>query len=402
MKKCMETDNDNITHILVESPEQIASVRVGVLEPLKPLQKEGLCQIRFRRTCEIKKGDLLWCDIFICVRGSESGTRKLIEIAKKMHRYIVYFLDDDLLNVPADISCAKYYHNKVIRQNLCDIISLSDVLWVVNPYISNKYKKYCSNYFIGKVPVEMKNIPIKEKLQDSQIHFLYAGSTDHTNLVNQYLTPAVEKICEEYKEKVTVTFIGVKPQIKGLSNIKIVPYYEDYDDYKMAVQNGNFHYGLALVLKEEFYRGKYYNKFIEYASIGVVGLYSNTEPYTFIVEDKVNGYLVENTWENWYKAMKNAISLHDNYETLCENIELEIRTKFNYTTVSKEIMQIFPQSYMYKAPKVKPNSIFFCPIRFMFYWGKISVLWQEHQIGMFPIIIKKTLKKCIQLIQKFR
>ena len=52
------------THVLVECPELIASVKVGVLNALAILENNTL-QTRFCRTSDMQVCDLQWADILI-------------------------------------------------------------------------------------------------------------------------------------------------------------------------------------------------------------------------------------------------------------------------------------------------------------------------------------------------
>ena len=87
---------ERLTHVLVECPDLIASVQVGVLNVLAPLEGT-ICEVRFRETRRIRRKDIQWCDILICVRGCEVSTAMIISEAKRHGRLVFYFLDDDLL-----------------------------------------------------------------------------------------------------------------------------------------------------------------------------------------------------------------------------------------------------------------------------------------------------------------
>jgi glycosyltransferase, group 1 family len=42
---------------------------------------------------------------------------------------------------------------------------------------------------------------------------------------------------------------------------------------------------------------------LEYTTQGIVGVYSNTEPYTYVVKNGINGILAENNPDSWYEAL---------------------------------------------------------------------------------------------------
>ena len=112
------------THILVECPELIVSVKLGVLEPLKYLEKNGMAEVVFLATKDIRKEDIIWSDILITVRGCETLTRKIVCEAKRLGRFIIYYLDDDLKNDTIQISTAieRYkINNDYIQEQLAKI-----------------------------------------------------------------------------------------------------------------------------------------------------------------------------------------------------------------------------------------------------------------------------------------
>ncbi|WP_407306634.1 glycosyl transferase family 1 [Desulfosporosinus sp. SB140] len=295
------------TKVLVECPALIASVRVGVLESLKPLERKGKCQVRFLETMKIKKCDIAWCDILICVRGFEYVSLKVVEAAKKAGRFVIYFLDDDLLNIPEGISSTNYFSDEEQKQALIRIIEKSDILWCVNPLIGKKYNIYGNGkWVISKVPVEL-SCKLPQLMNGNITNLLYAGSVDHSGLIQEYLSPVVKKISEEFGDSVNFTFIGADPKLKELTNVRHYGFFDDYDEYKRVLSENRYHIGLAPLYTTEFYRLKYFNKFIEYTTLSAAGIYTKCPPYTTIVEDNKNGFLCENTYDGWYNTIKKAI-----------------------------------------------------------------------------------------------
>ena len=265
-----------MTKILVECPQLIASVRVGVLEPLRPLEKAGLCQIRYRDTRLITRSDVCWCDMLICVRGCEYPTLRVVQAAKAAGRFIVYFLDDDLLNIPKGNASTQYYLDFKIKANLIKILSLCDVLWAVNSEILRLYSKWCFRTVLLRVPADVLRSPPEPT---ELIHVLYAGSVDHSTLVQKMLAPVIRKILEEYPGQIDFTFIGASPGLEHLKGVAYYPFFESYDAYRKTVLSGEYAIGLAPACDQPFYACKYYNKFIEYSSCGIAGIYSDCEPY---------------------------------------------------------------------------------------------------------------------------
>lgn len=382
-------------NILVECLELIASVRVGVLEPLKPFVENGKCNVVFKRTVDIRKKDIAWCDILICVRGSEQATLNIIEAAKKAGRFVVYFLDDDLLNIPDNIACSNYYLNPETRNYIIKCIEYSDVSWCVNNLIAEKYSVYSKNkWVVSKVPVEMENV----YLSKNTINILYAGSVDHTESVRKYIVPVVEKLHDEFMNVVTFTFIGVNPNLEKLKNVTYIKYFDQYDEYKNFTKNGRFSIGLAPLNTGEFYKCKYYNKFIEYTSIGAVGVYSNSEPYTLIIEDGKNGFLCDNAFESWYDKLKYLILHQEVLENVFECAKDNIKNKFSYDEVASKLETDIKELISYKAPIIDYRKVKLINNKFMFCINRVRQIWRSYKFRIVIILPYKVYKKIFKFL----
>ena len=126
------------TNILVECPELISSVKIGVLDLLENREE---CNIEFKRTSTITKHDILWSDVVISVRGCEKASLKIMESANRAGRYTIMFLDDDLINIPLNLDSTKYYNDKKLKKYILEILANCQILWAVNPRIIEKYSK---------------------------------------------------------------------------------------------------------------------------------------------------------------------------------------------------------------------------------------------------------------------
>ncbi|RRD40746.1 glycosyltransferase family 1 protein [Leptotrichia sp. OH3620_COT-345] len=378
-----------MTNVLIECPELISSVKIGVLNPLEYSKK---CNVKFKRTSDINKNDILWSDILISVRGSERASLEIMKAALYAKRYTIMFLDDDLINIPLGLESTKYFNDKKLKKYILEILTKSHVLWAVNPKIIEKYASYTINKkgILTKVPMK---IEIKKTNNESSLKVLYAGSTDHKKTIQKIIKPMIEMFSEEINEKkIAFTFIGANP---GIKNTEHYEYFHDYDEYKRFVKNGNFNIGLAPIETTEFYKSKYYNKFLEYTSIGVLGIYTNSEPYNLIVKNKENGILCENKPEVWYKKIKYLLENPTEINRMIKNAQKKISDDFNNEVVSREILKLIPELSEYKAPEVTLNDIRLKNLKWIFYGERIKLIIRIYGIKSFLIIPYKIIKKII-------
>lgn len=381
------------TKILVECPEMIPSVKVGVLNILEYQKK---CYIRFVRTMDVRKNDILWSDIVISVRGSEKVTSKILEAALNAGRYTIMFLDDDLLNIPSNIPIAEYYENSRIKENLLDVLSKSHILWGVNPRIIEKYSKYTKEKvgILGKVPMK---IEIEKKEVGKPLRVLYAGSTDHKKTIQKIIGPVVQKFGKRLNKDIIFTFIGANPEIK---NTNYHSYFENYESYKKFVKEGNFDIGLAPIETTEFYKSKYHNKFLEYTSIGVLGMYTDSEPYTYVIEDKKNGILCKNNTEDWFKKLESLIENPEEILTMIKMAQKEVYKNYNIKKVSGEIIEKIPQLINFNAPELELKDIKLENLKILFYKERLKFLLKVYGIKSLVVIPYKLIRKIIRIVTR--
>ena len=384
-------ENDKQTHILVECPELIASVRLGVLAPLAPLEKDGLCEVRFRRTVDIHKRDIEWCDVYVCVRGFERIHVFLSQVVKRSGRTLLYFLDDDLADIPSDIPSANFAILCNARENIQAILRNADALWVVNDHLGKKYSAWCPRVLLSRVPVDLTDIP-RNPAPDRKLRVLYAGSLDHTPMIQKQLVPAILRLLDNYPENFSFTFIGADPGITVKDKLSYHPFLDSYDAYKKLVKSGRFHIGLAPIRPESFFGYKYYNKFIEYASDGIVGIYAFQRPYTEVVVDGYNGYLTDCEPEDWYQALLRAWRERDKLTLFADNAIALLQKDFSPRSVSDQLKNQGGDLLLRKTSGVVQWS-FPYSLKGMFFIERIHYHFRRNRILAIPILGYRLIRK---------
>lgn len=385
-----------MTKILVECPSLIASVRVGVLQPLEPLAEHGKCEIRYRNTMDITRQDIAWCDVMVTVRGSEYPTLRAVQAAKEAGKFLIYFLDDDLLGIPGGYASSVFYSDPQIRQNIVQILEMCDVLWAVNQRILEKYGKWCPRTVLSKVPASLQ----KEIKNNDKLHVLYAGSFDHNGMIQEKIAPAVRRILEEYPDKADFTFIGADPKLSGLKGVKYYSYFDSYDDYQRVLMEGCFDLGLAPGFRTSFFACKYFNKFIEYATRGIVGIYENCAPFTDIVQDGVNGILCEGSAEDWYAALRAVITGKHDLVQLGSNAQNLLLKEFAPEEIAQRLSADIPELVEYAAPPVRSGEIRIPPMKWIFIDERLRLHWRTYGILALLVIPMKAIRKVWRVLRQ--
>lgn len=306
-------------------------------------------QIKKKITDKVVAEDLRWADTILVIRPYDVGSTDIITAAKKNGKYVIAYLDDDLLNVP-DLYAS--FPRKVLakllkkknQRELRNCLSMCDVLWGSNSILLERYKKYVSRGRCVRCDV-VADISYMKKvdMETEYPHILFAGAGDHAELLNRYVIPALNEIGNKFPG-LKMTCIGVnKIQLNACRvPIKFIPW-NNYEEYRKIVEKGRYHIGIAVIEEDEFYQCKYYNKFIEYSLLGAVGIYTNSEPYKLIVKNRINGFLAESSVNSWAENIAYAIEHPDVCKECVNNAQTMIGEKFQKEKILQEIKKNMPE-----------------------------------------------------------
>ena len=268
------------------------------------LKQKGVLDYRFQFARKLKKQDVEWADVIVFLRSDTEIEAYVSEYAKKVGKHLVYVLDDNILDCPSYLSCYPYYSLKSTKKAIRTIMSNCDVFLTPSPVLLEKYgEPFKYKYLISEPSLNR----IKEKRENEKVKIGFAGSIDRTQDINVILEEAITKIHDKYKDSVDIEFMGAKPDFVEKLGLTYLPYQDGYEAYTKYMGECNWDIGLAPMPDSDFHSCKYFNKFVEYASFGIVGIYSNLKPYVFGIKDRENGLLVENTTESWINAISELI-----------------------------------------------------------------------------------------------
>lgn len=253
---------------------------------------------------DVTPNDINSHDVIIFIRPNDIYTWKIADCARKAGHVIVTFCDDDLLNLPKTFPTIPWR-----KKGLLKTIKHSNVIWSSNRYITEKYRHFTIDNRVALFdtilqPEEFKGIDVKHE-GNRIIKIVYAAASSHAALFEHYVKPIVPDLINEFGNTISFTFVGVHPDMGNIpcEYISGMPLME----YRKFMKESHFDIGLAPLHMDEFSKCKYFNKFIEYTTQGIVGVYSNVEPYTYVVRDGQNGFLADNTPEAWLNVLRRVI-----------------------------------------------------------------------------------------------
>ena len=353
-----------MANVLCLYEEYIATV-AGTEKFLKELSEyDGRVVVKSVSISKLKYSDFIWCDVLFMIRPNNLHFAKLAKKAQRIGITVVFFLDDDLMNLPKE-----YPDMPWRKRGLADSAENSDIIVSSNLRICKIYgEKYkISRKVVAETPVSVKDIINHDNKKNQRIKIVYAAGLAHKVLFDKYIKPILGDLDKKLGDKVSITFMGVHPEINPIEYNMPIIFIEPlpFDEYRKKIEQENFDIGLAPLDCTDFSKCKYYNKFIEYAMFGIVGIYSNTEPYTFVIKNKYNGILTGDKPENWLESICEAVenrTLLDNCRSSSYNL---LNTRFNSVTIMDRIIRDIPELIReHTCKKTSGNFLFLVKITF--------------------------------------
>ena len=291
-------------NVLVVSTTFIPSVLLCGHCQLEYLEKQGKLNYKFSISHFINKRNVEWADIIVFLRSDSDIDAYVSKIAKKAGKKLIYVMDDDLLNVPDYLSSSPYYLLPSTQHNIRTIMSNCDTFLTPSPVLLEKYgPSFKFKYNIAEPSLNR----INRKEENKKVKIGFAGSIDRAHDLNEILEEAITQIADKYGDSIEIEVMGARPDFVDKLGLKHLPYQDGYDAYTAYMAKCNWDIGLAPMPLSDFHRCKYFNKYVEYASFGIAGIYTNCEPYIYGIRDRENGLLVNNTTEEWVKAISELI-----------------------------------------------------------------------------------------------
>ena len=381
-------------NVLITSTTFIPSVLLCGHTQLEYLEKQGKLNYKFVISHFTNKKNIEWADIIIFLRSDSDIDAYVSKIAKKANKKLIYVLDDDILNVPSYLSSAPYYLLPSTNKNIRTIMSNCDTFLTPSPVLLDKYGKNFKNCYLIDEP-SLNRINKKEK--NNKVKIGFAGSIDRAQDLNQILEDAITQIVEKYKDSIDIEFMGAKPNFVDKLGLKHLPYQDGYDAYTAYMAKCNWDIGLAPMPDSKFHRCKYFNKYVEYASFGIAGIYSNLEPYTYGIKNNENGLLVNNTTKDWVDAISKLIDDNELRNKISNQCLKEANEVYALDILANDYLDKITRDYIKPKNNVSIPSLTFAKI--IIFFKRVFRKVKEQGFN-FPSWLKKKINEKLEKYNK--
>ena len=177
-------------------------------------------------------------------------------------------------------------------------------------------------------------------------------------------------------------------------------FFENYDEYHRFVEAGNFSIGLAVVRMDDFYQCKYYNKFVEYSGIGVVGVYTDCDLYRQIIEHGKNGLLCANTTQGWVTAIERLVDDAQLRRNCIQQAQDLLFREFQPKDVCESMIAQLPELAAYNAPQCEIKQVRLPSPELIHIVDVMGYLFRKYFILAVFVIAFKAIRRLFKLNRK--
>jgi hypothetical protein len=254
----------------------------------------------------------------IFVRYIPPSWVKLVEEVRPRLGRLVFFMDDDVLDVHASKGLPLSYRVKLMRLAAWRkkwLRKQGAELWVSTPYLQKKYADWSPRLVL---PSPVPPAPMITR------RLFYHGSSAHLEEIN-WLRPIVENVLKS-DERFSFEIIGnhkINKLYRDIPRVTVV-HPMSWTSYLSFLALPGRHIGLAPMLDGPFNQARSYTKFFDITRCGAVGIYPKDSIFADVITDGVEGLLVEPDPEAWFDAMVSIAEDESQRQVMLKNAQRKL------------------------------------------------------------------------------
>lgn len=330
--------------LIIYSKQAVASYAIAIKEPLEYIKHNNLFNFTYEAMDigDLSVNDINDYDIIFCVRFFHEAAHQLALKARELGKVFIWYIDDNYSRKALIKPTKELLANSMLYDKM--FISSSAVI-VNNPKLYKYGKELGAN--IELLPtyqiITDEEMPFIQK--NKKIRFGFFGTLNRDNDFD-CITPAILRILTETNGNVEVEFIGyVPPQLTKMPSVKTYPFIFDYRQFRSFFASRGWDFALAPLKDTVFNQSKTNNKYREYSSFSVPGIYSKVEPYLSCINNEVNGLLSENTSQDWYNAITRMMNDSKLRNRIRINAYDDIKNNYNIKQYASKMIEFLVLEY---------------------------------------------------------
>ena len=325
-------------HVVFEHGADMRPFGSACINLIQPLTHPSLgddLEITFGPDYEGQSVDLVIVDRLWRPDITPALVAGLVERVRHAGAHLLYAVDDNFLDLPAE--ARDWQPNEDQMASLQLLLRAADGVQVTTQALRRRFADYNSKIYVIPVALDERLLParrhdglaqlqVKARLRPAlrpwhnpsraETVIGYMGTFTHDDDLLMVL-PALRSVCERHLGRVQIQLVGVAwrqetvQALEGLPVCRItVP--EAAGEYPSFLQWFTSHMdwdiGIAPLCDTPFNRCKSELKFLDYAALGVAGIFSGMPVYESSVRHMETGWVAENEPSAWIEALEKLIS----------------------------------------------------------------------------------------------
>ncbi|MBU6282191.1 hypothetical protein KGQ64_08120 [bacterium] len=367
-------------HILAVSEAPIPSAVLGVHAPFEHLGRTtGRCELRTASSIDLDPADVAWADSIVLVRGASPAERRLLDEGRRLGRLVATYMDDDLERVPGEARSGYFFTSPTVRANVAAIVRDSDLLLVTNERLGDELSRRHgrpATLLRQPRPARMARVGIPGAHghaargptdgaaevgatggRDAPVRIGFLGSVDHAGFVERLLGGPIARIAAERGDAVEWTFCGAIPAFAGSIGARREPFDPDFGSWCRTAASLRLDVALAPLEDSAFHACKYFNKYLEYGSLGAAGIYSEVHPFVDAVRDGETGLLVPNRPGDWLAAIDSLVDDAGLRRRVAAAAAADVEARFSERALEAPWLAGLAPLLDHRAPSAGPREV---------------------------------------------
>lgn len=291
-------------------PSPCAHIRL--IPFLNAMQSSGLAAVRFVRPQEAERYP---ADLIITHRvavRTEHEAQALVQLSRRRNIPLIYDLDDNLFELDPNAEGGKY---RPLLGVVRAFVHGADEVWASTDTLAAYLRKEsASNVVVHRNQLDptiwrpILSRPVEGAGPGQPVRILCMGTRTHAEDF-AIIEPALRALKSKFGDAVQICMVGVRSTDDDAGGlIETLPppafvgaSYPAFVSWLGTLQP--FDIGLAPLRASDFNRSKSEIKFLDYAALGAAPIVSDLEPYRSLIQDGINGYLVEERQDSWLDVL---------------------------------------------------------------------------------------------------
>jgi hypothetical protein len=281
-----------VLKIAILADAKAASLHICLLFPLEPLVRMGLVALRTACEAEIDaapdgaaRAALIFADqpdVLILSRFASPYTREIIDLARERGVPIIAHLDDNLMEVGADLGPAKYkrYNDPQRKGNLILGLAAAQVIYTGNDFLARRIEAHAGSgrTFVGRINSSGFTLPRREAPALTLGYMATGGHSGDLEMIAKDVIWLLEAHPRARFELFGSIAAPAWATAFGDRFTKIPPT-GDYPSFLKTLAGSGWRIGLAPLVPTTFNLSKSNCKWIEYTCCGIATIASDTPNY---------------------------------------------------------------------------------------------------------------------------